>query len=51
MKMAKEKDHEIISSHRHSKFTTIYRATVDKNNLRNSKKRLFTTKDIKKEPQ
>lgn len=46
-----EEDPELLNSDRHTKITTIYRATIYKNNLKTSSKHFPTTEDIKKEPQ
>ena len=37
-KMVEKEDSELISSHWHSKITTIYRATIDEKDLRTSRK-------------
>ena len=36
--MAEQEDSELTSSPKHCKITTIYRATVDENNLKSSSK-------------
>ena len=37
-KVAKQEDAELTSSHGHTQITTIYRATIDENNLKTSGK-------------
>ena len=45
-----EKEPELISSHRHIKITTTYRAIIYDNNLKTNRKD-FPQLDMKKEPQ
>ena len=47
--MMEWEDPELTSTHRHTKITTIYRATIDENDLKIS--RFSTTKGGKKELQ
>ena len=49
--MAEQEDHELTSSHRLTEITTINRAPIDEKDLKSSRKKASTTKDIKKEPQ
>ena len=46
--MAEQKDPELISTHWHTKITTIYRTAIDEKDCNLPEK--STTKDIKKEP-
>ena len=50
-KLVEEKDPEFSSSHRYTKITIIYRATVYGNDLKTSRKDFSITQDKKKEPQ
>ena len=43
-KMAEQEDPELISSHGHTKITTIYRATISENDLKTSRKDLLQLK-------
>ena len=42
--MAEQKDPEITSSNRHTKITTLYRATIDEKNKKISRKDLLQLK-------
>ena len=42
--MMEEKDLELISLHRHTKTITIYKATIDENDLKTSRKDFLQTK-------
>ena len=46
--MIEYENSELTFSHEHTKITTIYRATINENNL---KKRFSATKVLKKKPQ
>ena len=37
-KMVEQEDPELTSSHRHTKITTIYRASINENDLKTSRK-------------
>jgi len=50
-KRVEYKDPELTSSHRHTKTKIIYKAIIDMNNKKISRKKSSTTKDIKKEIQ
>ena len=50
-KRVEYKDPELTSSHRHTKTKIMYKAIIDMNNKKISRKKSSTTKDIKKEIQ
>lgn len=49
-KMAEQEEVELNSFNGHTKITTIYKTTINKNDVKTSRKYFPTTKDVKKDP-